>query len=699
MTIDATTDDLTLKEIYERAIEGVENPASYKVWLKKLRRAQNKNVRTSTSLKRKLGVPEPERRDKRREKTQFVAFDGEGFDNKYVLLANSLGERIVNTDGLSSIECLQFLAADYEIATKRVFFSFGYDVNMILHDVPDDLLEVLFKGRMIEWEGYKIHYIPGKIFSINGYKYFDVFSFFATSFINVVKLMLGEDRVSTGLLAGKEARGTFETWPIEKIIEYNDEELALLVEIMDKLRRAFHDVDIYITDWYGPGAVAKYWLKKYDVLPEKIHDFSLLSALNGAYYGGRFEQISLGTFRNVFEYDIHSAYPAVMAEMPNFSNWRAVTKFEPMHPYSIWYVEFDLRDDARNTEFGYFPLPMRSLDGRICFPLVGKGWYWYPEIQLILRYFPNAKITFHRGYVASGKDRPFAWVRALYNYRRQLKASGNLSQYAIKVGLNSLYGKCAQRVGNNEYFSLAWAGYITASTRAKLAAAGYENGSESIIGFATDALFSTKPLNLPVSEELGDWEESRFDKGIFFQSGVYRLQNDNGQTSDRYRGSPLRSGIEDIITQLKKSPEQYPVVTIGRFISHLLAIKAPNAYGPFRLRFVKVVHRLQIDAPYKRHYLGFLRRIDLRTGIPRMDYGRLLTGPIRSLPKIWVNDVNPFQWSEYLSGRIKFENVESAPPPLKDTTLQSSLEEATREFPIEEISDLDALPVVEDITL
>lgn len=704
MTIEAV-DSLTLKSIYDEAIINDPNPVSYKVWLKKLHRLEDSNIRTKNATKRKLGVPEQARVDKRRLGTQFVSFDGEGYENKYVLLANSLGERIVNPDGLSSFECLSFLATGYEISTKRVGFSIGYDVNMILRDLPDDLLETLFKGKMIEWESFKVHWIPGKIFSVNGYKYYDVFSFFATSFINVITLMLGEDRLTKEMIEGKAARGNFETWDMEKIIAYNDEELQLLVEIMDKLRQAFHDVDIYLTEWYGPGAAAKYCLQKYKVKPDKIHDFNLLSALNGAYYGGRFEQMSLGSFKNVYEYDIHSAYPAVMADMPYMTDWRETTKFEPMHPYSIWYIEFDLRSEVQdNNDLTFFPLPMRSTDGRICFPLVGKGWYWYSEVQLVLKYFPRAKLTFHRGYIATGRSKPFEWVRVLYNYRQQLKDAGNLSQYAIKVVLNSLYGKTAQRVGSNDYFSLSWAGFITSSTRAKLAAAGYDNGTTHIIGFATDALFSTKKLQVPISDDLGDWEESRFDKGLFLQSGVYRLQNDgiDPKTNepykpvDRYRGSPLRNGIDDVIQQLKASPSSYPTVKIGRFISHLLAIKAPKAYGPFRLHFVKVTHKLQIDAPYKRHYTGFLKGIT-RSGVLQLDYGRLLTRGIGSLPKIWVNDEDPFRWSEYLAGHIKFDNVESSPPPMKDTALQATLEEATPDNFNMELSELDSLPSVEEI--
>lgn len=660
-------DDVTLRELYESIKD--ENSASYKVWLKKLHRAAEENPRTVLAVKRRLGIE-----TRKPSNTQFVSYDGEGYGDRYVLLANSLGSRMVNPNGLSTDDCLEFLSERYSVQTKRVFFSFNYDINHILRDVEDEVLQDLLANRIVDWHGYKLQYFPGKIFVVNGFKYYDTFGFFQTSFINVVEQILGKEYVSEGLRAGKEARGEFETWDIERIIAYNDEELQLLVKIMDKLRSAFYDIGVYLKEWYGPGAVANYWFKEHGITPKEKHTTTSLLALNSAYYGGRFEQVSLGKIAPIYEYDIHSAYPAEMSELPYFLEFKKSKTFVDT-PYSLWKVSFDFREyEISERSKTFYPLPMRSRDGRICFPLVGKGWYWYPEIKLVLDYFPDAKLTFHEGYIATTEGKPFSWVRELYDYRQRLKEAGNFSQYAIKVGINSLYGKCAQRVGSNAYFSLSWAGYTTSATRAKLARAGYDNGSEKIIGFATDAIFSTSPLDLPLTNDLGDWEACRFDSGLFLQSGVYRLQNNGEKPNDRYRGSPLRRGIDNLIEQLSSNPSQYPTIKIGRFISHLLAIRAPKAYQPYRLQFVQVPFEMKIDAPFKRHYDGFVVRIE-RDGKVVSDYGRLLKARINSRPKIWCEDYSPYQWYEYLYGNTTFENVESYPPMMKDAQLQKLIED------------------------
>ena len=698
--INDEVEDVSLRRLWKELKD--ENSISYTAFVKKMRRLSAGNVRTRNAISRQLGI-EPQ---KPRVIRDFLSYDGEGYNGKYVLLANSYGDRIYNPEGLSSGDCLEFLALKYADSPKRVAFAFGYDVNNIIRDLPDDSIERLFRNQVVKWEGFRLKYVPGKIFSVNGITYYDTFSFFATNFINVVKRMLGEDRVTENLRQGKAARGEFESWNIEDIIKYNDEELQLLVEILDKLRDAFTRVGVHLTEWYGPGAVAKVWYKTHGVLPRDVLQDEVALALNSAYYGGRFEQVRLGRISPVWEYDIHSAYPSIMAEMPYFTTWRTARRYE-QNKYSIWYVSFDLRgainferNKKKRIEDGFFPLPMRSKDGRICYPMIGKGWFWQSEIQNAIDFFPGGKVKIHKGFVANTEGRPFDWVKPLYDQRQELKQAGDLSEYAIKVGLNSLYGKTAQRVGRAEYFSLAWAGFITAEVRAKLARVGYEKGREKIIGFATDALFSTEKLDLPLSTDLGDWEEEKFDYGLFFQSGVYRLVKGQ-EHHDRYRGSPLRSGIDSIIEQLESKPHEYPSVMIGRFISHLLAIRNPVAYGQYRLQFIKVKYQLQMDAPYKRHYIGFDTRINDDGTIER-DFSRMLTHEIRSLPKIWMGDSgNAYTFWPTLYSIMPFAMTESYPPParnMEEMNLQHSFDESQSmaDEVFTDIAELDELPVVED---
>ena len=168
----------------------------------------------------------------------------------------------------------------------------------------------------------------------------------------------------------------------------------------------------------------------------------------------------------------------------------------------------------------------------------------------------------------------------------------------------------------------------------------------------------------------------------------------------KHRGSPLRRGIDDIITQLEHYPGRYPRVKIARFISHLLAIRAPAAYGKYRTKFVQVVYEIQVDAPYKRHYHGFDEYRTVKgVATVRHNYNKLLREPIPSSPKVFAGDNDSLLSDYYLYNQVHPHHIESQPPPMKDANTQRLLDEANLlgvEEGYDTISTVETLPIVED---
>lgn len=704
-----------------------EHKIEYDSYIKRVQDLVSGNDRTLSNLARQAGLVEPPVYYGPEERAQrpFVAYDGEGFRDKYILLANSLGETLVNRKGLSTRDCLNLLSRRYDRPVFRVFYGFDYDINHIVADLPPDKLARLLDNEVVKYLGHTLQYFPGKIFVVNNIQYFDVVAFFQRSFIKTVELMLGKDAVSEQLTKGKNARGNFARWSTEKIISYNEEELDLLVNVMDKFRECLTAADIDLGQWYGPGAVANLWMKRYGIQTPKVPE-AVEDALNHAYYGGRFEQIRLGKTAPVYEYDIRSAYPAAMSTMPVFNTWSHTNAYIPNYPYAVYRVDVDLRgwflketsnlqidrevtNGVNHPALSFLPLPMRNKGGVICFPLIARGWYWQSELQLVYDFFPDARITVHEGYVANVLDKyPFEWVEDMYNYRLELKNAGNLAEYGIKVGLNSLYGKTAQRVGRRRYHSLAWAGFITSSVRSKIARVGYSGGARiggqrrhsatNIVGFATDAIFSTSPLNVPISTSLGEWEEIQLRSGIFVQSGVYRLKKKDGEVIDRYRGNPMKDGLDDIFNQLTQNPLVDPVIHKQMFISHKMANLMPFAYGPYRLQFVRQESQIYISWSFKRHYQ--FPSIPFDGGsIPVL--GTILQRPIYSLPKPYM-DVTGFDRDEFyraLTINDPDGGVSSFPSSdvVNTRSLLDNAEMADMENPFEDIDSILQLPKTEEV--
>src|SRR5208283_4781067 len=83
---------------------------------------------------------------------------------------------------------------------------------------------------------------------------------------------------------------------------------------------------------------------------------------------------------------------------------------------------------------------------------------------------------------------------------------------------------------------------ITAGTRRMLIEAALTD-PDAIIAFATDGIYSIRPLNIHVPEkkELGHWERNNVKNGgAFVQSGVYTLHVDN-QIIDEQKALKVKS--------------------------------------------------------------------------------------------------------------------------------------------------------------
>jgi hypothetical protein len=258
-----------------------------------------------------------------------------------------------------------------------------------------------------------------------------------------------------------------------------------------------------------------------------------------AYAGGRFELVKQGNFHPptfsmssrkeaVYEYDLNSAYPNAIQHLPCLAHgeWIQGTSVEGFGVYRIKFSgPLRDRDDALYTPK---PLWHRNPDGTVVFFPV-DGWYWTPEAELI-KDDERYEIIDGWTWKQSCDHVPFRWVGPMYSKRAALKKAGDGAHVGLKLGLNSLYGKLAQQVGARidgkgkwhipPYHNLCWAGYITATCRAAVYQAAMLR-PDKVIAFETDAVFMECELPLPISNRLGEWEETVFADLTYVKSGLY----------------------------------------------------------------------------------------------------------------------------------------------------------------------------------
>ena len=503
-------------------------------------------------------------RRKHREKMQsapFIAWDGEGYndedgDHHYMLFGNSLGQS-VKGKSLTYKECFPLLLDNAD--SINVIYGGNYDVVMMTKTLPYIKRQRLYGGLPIQLrtngDSYRLQYFKNKYLLITQYKphkrsviLYDVLSFFQTSFVKACREYLGDDETLRAMHEMKLKRGDF-TFDDEGVEPYWQSELDYLVRLMDTLRELFAEVGIKPLAWYGPGAVAAALLSQhkmkryYGNVPDEIIDIA-----ERAYYGGRFEQFKVGRIEKAYAYDIRSAYPNAMRGLPDFSSatWNHVDEPSRFKAFGLYKVSWNITP----SPFRIGPLPWRDVDGHIYYPLQGvDSWYWGIEVvEALIKRVPPDMYWIHEGWepTFSNLERPFEWVEEMYVNRARMKLEGNPAERALKLGLNSLYGKPAQSAGAKlkkdgtwrkpNWHHILWAGAITAMTRAKLISA-VRKYQASIIAFETDAIFSLTPLpHLRIGTNLGEWEHTDISEILYLHSGRYYAQREDGTWKYKNRG-------------------------------------------------------------------------------------------------------------------------------------------------------------------
>ena len=512
-----------------------------------------------------------QRRDREYLETPFIAWDGEGITedgvHKYVLLANSVGDVLVNREGLSFEEVVEALLSVKERYPKgiNIGFGLGYDINMWMKSLDREEAEKVAKRRRPEVRGYRVEWRPGKSFHVKhgdgktvGVRIEDVLPFFQCSFVKACDSYLGKEwEGRAAVVADKLNRESFQWEDLERVIEYNRLELKNLVALAEELRARLRKVGLTPGRWDGPGAIATKLFQREkvkDAMNQELPEW-VMEAARYAYAGGRFEDFLWGRSPKgmlCFEYDINSAYPSAARYVPNLNvgEWRREVRPEGKDleaKFALYKVEYS-GGNARLPG----PFFCRHENGTVSYPPNVVGWYWTPEFQAGMKYVEKngGRIKVLEALIYDYEDvsenYPFAFIGPLFEERRKLKAAGDGAHVGIKLALNSLYGKLAQQVGwmratmTHEqkippYHQLEWAGFITSWCRSRLLEA-ITDDPECVIAFETDAVFTTKKLDVETGAELGQWEYTEYSWLAYVQSGMHFGYKTNGEKVFKTRG-------------------------------------------------------------------------------------------------------------------------------------------------------------------
>lgn len=329
-----------------------------------------------------------------------------------------------------------------------------------------------------------------------------------------------------------------------------------------------------------------------------------------AYKGGLTLAIKNGTYDSITVYDVNSMYPSVMAseEYPTSYVGYWTRDFDP-NVAGLWRAEF------RQPELPYPPFLFDSKKGA---QYNGTGAYTTNELSYLLSI--GGQFTVSEGYVYRRTETLFQrFVDTLYNRRKQATLEGDEAlAFTLKIMLNSLYGKFAQReagykvvlgsgalirelleqkatfhllgdflaveeVREVRHTFVAVAAMITANARVRLHTLMKnhidEYGVDSVVYCDTDSIHVTTG-EMPVSPELGAVKEEISNvKGAYAGKKIYSLENKTVKAKGIGRRIVNGKLVYNTIQRLAQDADETETITFSGFpsVKEVLSGKKPAA--------------------------------------------------------------------------------------------------------------------------
>lgn len=499
----------------------------------------------------------------------------------YVLLSAGR-ERLTDPAGLEWETIFEWLYEQYQARPHAAFVGFflGYDFTQWLRSFPEEKAATLLTKRGQAARYYKVNSGSGEIWKtrpvmVHGQRgrwevttlgdhrlsirpascecrfnkrlrrkcrhpqvpfmhICDAGPFFQQSFLSVIApdaYPAGEGPcgpyeykiIQTGKLARADAKLS------DEMVMYNSLEVDILARVMHTLDEGFRTFGIVLSkdEWYGPGAASAHWLKNvgsprclgYD---DPCYEHDWWQAANNSYFGGWFEIMAHGQVGTAYAYDINSAYPHQIAQLPCLcGSWKEDDEWWlDDKGYALVYGRFAGQDPYIGAHLH------RTPDDKIMRPLASEGWVWGHELNAARRagLIDYSEVMYVQRYQPCDHPPPLRSIGDLYAERLVVGKKTPRGK-AAKLLMNSAYGKLCQSVGSHPWQQMVWAGLITAGTRAMIldAIATHPQRSRAVLMVATDAVYFTTPhpgLDM-TPEKLGAWEEEKLSNLCIAKPGFY----------------------------------------------------------------------------------------------------------------------------------------------------------------------------------
>ena len=501
------------------------------------------------------------------------------------------------------------------------FYNLKYDHDAILKHLPDSLIKLIHQDEVIfdaktekvceKQEGYavKVKLLTQKHLSISltgekwkdlefvssrtgftrklgskkpsSIKLWDIAQWFRGSLKNNAIKHLDKsfnkidiDPKSLGYINGWNDDGFWNNH-IDEIKEYAEMDAVITGQLARLQRNNLLTIGARFNNPYSVAKIAEQFLLdqgyKETISPLIKTDLGkrFLEMGNTAYHGGWFETSGFGFKQNVTSYDIKSAYPAVMYDLPSMASkgkvngmicegkgkkdWEDWISYRKPNDIGFVHALFMFQDGEK-----WYPLcdDSKSIGG-LCSPSTINKIMTVYEYEEAIKWNPLSVAVGEFMYFSpTTKEKPFAdTIQKLFTLKESNPA-GSAEYEVSKILINSLYGKTIQGrkegydfIGN--IYQPAFAAMITGKCRAMIAEANRKSGFRMIMCATDGAYFTDLPdtwippqKTLLAPGNLGDWELEYKGDILVKESGAASIENySNGNIKTTKRGDSAYSAL------------------------------------------------------------------------------------------------------------------------------------------------------------
>ena len=475
---------------------------------------------------------------------------------------------------------------------RTIYFCWNlrFDAQAILKLLPYDKLVELWKAKdnRIEYEGYRITYIPKKMLIISrmgGKKgaihLYDASQYYGNkSLDSQATLYFNEGKLGTVSAKKIGKSRAYYNGNVDEIIRYckRDAELTLkLAKLsMDNMRKLGFNPSNPIS----PASISRKYQRKrgFPKSLKKMKGMELKANVVAlkAYKGGIFATYQRGMFNQpLYDYDVNSCYPNIMVDLPDWRNGRFENIEKEPENYEYGWVLCDIDTeyipyqdkehytvkeiyaDIGEWEMKYTAKKVTYPTGLRTAVITTDEYRWLKEEGEYVKWLDEGI-----GWVKENENypNPFIWMKEMYKKRKDFKKTDPALAQTMKLLMNSLYGSTVQRKnGIGDLSNFCYGSYITGRARKQMFDVVKHNPGV-IVNVATDGLLSTSKLDLNCSEDLGEWEYTEYRRGLVIGNGIRQLWKADGSFVTHARGITSDRSY-DLLADLKKIPDksEFPV--------------------------------------------------------------------------------------------------------------------------------------------